>query len=72
MTPKNKAEEIYTKYRKILEALKPRVWKIKKASKDCSMLLINDLIEQAEFTLPEDDAFGSLYWEDVKKALKKI
>ncbi len=73
MTPKEKANEIYFAFLKVL----PDAVEIDKDTlKDCSLLVINEILTNMIFFHADNKSFNEInkrrYWEEVKQEIQKI
>jgi hypothetical protein len=73
MTPKEKANELYFAFLKVL----PDVVEIDKDTlKNCSLLVINEILINMIFFHADNKSFNEInkrrYWEEVKKEIEQL
>lgn len=71
MTPKEKAEELFLKNLALLAifGLKPNPAEF--IAKKCALITVNEIIKGIRKGIPKI-GFGTGYWSDVRKAIKKL
>lgn len=70
MTPKEKADELVTKYRRFLPVNQTTILEVK----GCALMAVNEIIQQIETSYYNEDIIkgANLYWQEVKQEIEKL